>query len=202
MKKILIAIWAVLVLCGCSDSSPLATPETKAKKLIKEYIRNNLGDPDSYEEIASSPVDSTFDTPYYELAKSKYEQILDSLDFRRKAMKELGLIDEAIAVTEQQTNLIYAYIESFDTLSYVHNGYAMLHKYRAANSYGGKDIYMLYFGFNKELDTINSIDSITMQDIYVLKEEVEQGKGKLDSLERYERADIRRAENVVNAALK
>lgn len=201
MRKIFVVAVGMILLFGCAEQNPPATPETKARTLIKEYINNNLGDPGSYEEIVLSPVDSIFDTPYYELARKQYEEAYDSLDMIYDAMLDLRLYNEASKVVDKQSELRNVWLDSLDTLSVEHSGYGVFHKFRAANLFGGKEIYMLYFGLNKELDSIISVDSVTLQDIYDLKEEVEQSKGRLDSLNSYERADLKRSENILNVAL-
>ncbi len=191
----------LLCLCGCAGKSYLITPDDKAKKLIKEYITNNLGDLGSYEPITTSPTDSTFYQPYWDEVWERYNSVKDSLDKMYYIYMDLGLYDKAIDATKESRKFNDDFFASIDTLSYEHDGYGVFHKFRAANHFGGKEIFMLYFALNKELDSVISVDTITMQDIYDLKEDVGQRKDRLDSLNSYESADLKRYENIINAAL-
>lgn len=199
MRKILIVASVILTLCACSKEP--TTPEDKARALIKEYINNNLGDPASYESIVLGPIDSIFNRPYYDLAQEQYKQIYDSLDYARIAAKRLNLLDLAIETTNKLTDLIDTFLESQDTLSVEHYGYGAIHKFRVANTLGGKEIYMFYIEFDKEIGSIIYVDTVTMQDIYNYKEVLDAQEEEYEALSDYEKADYRRVSNMINTIL-
>ena len=199
MRKILIVASVILTLCACSKEP--TTPEDKARALIKEYINNNLGDPASYESIILGPIDSIFNRPYYDLAHEQYKQIYDSLDVAWEYMMDLGLYAEAVKVADKSSELVDTWLNSWDTLSYEHYGYGAIHKFRAANTFGGKEIYMFYIEFDKEIGSIINVDTVTMQDIYNYKEVLDAQEEENEALSDYEKADYRRIGNMINTIL-
>lgn len=181
MRKIFI-LCVVVCFLGCSDSNPLATPEAKAKKLIKEYIKNNLGDPDSYEEIYFSSLDSTY-TMLPNNIYSRLRELEFDFEYRGDFYKEL-------------------YQEEFDSLKKIELNFVpqlqmcQVHKYRAANNTGGRDVYVLQFYFDKDVATIEDVNLLTEEDIEMLKDVIKMYKNSDTPLSPEEQKALSKAEAI------
>lgn len=79
MRKILIVASVILTLCACSKIS--LTPEGRAKNLIKEHLKEHLGNPKSYDPIGFSelfiePEDNWAYMIHYFRAENEYGAIV------------------------------------------------------------------------------------------------------------------------------
>lgn len=181
MRKIFI-LCVVVCFLGCSGGSPIATPEAKAKKLIKEYIRNNLGDPDSYEEIYFSALDSTY-TMLPNNIYSRLRELEFNFEYRGDFYKEL-------------------YQEEFDSLKKIELNFvpqlqmSQVHKYRAANNTGGRDVYVLQFYFDKDVASIEDVNLLTEEDIEMLKDVIKMYKNSDTPLSPEEQKALSKAEAI------
>lgn len=163
MKKVVLFTIMVMCLFSCSPSK-----EDKAKALIKEYLKENLKDPSSYQPVSYSQLDSIF-FPYidteegkelfdlggmtgkfheksheFELAsleakfKIEYEALQDSVEYYKKKSEEFEELFK-----ENEENYKGEFI-----------GWIMSHQYRAKNSFGALDLDGKDFYFDKELTKI------------------------------------------------
>ena len=194
MKKILLVIAVLGLLCGCSKE---ATPETKARALIKNYIDSNLGDPKSYEAIVFTDLDSTFHSPARDEAYKRFEKLYDSLSLVRDMMSEIGQYNRSSEISDQILTLFDKYEAEVDTLPDEHLGYGMGHKFRFANIFGGKEVAILYFDFDKDVTMVNAIDTLTREEAAEARQELQKFKEENPILTEEEQRMVRRAENIL-----
>ncbi len=165
MKKLLLFLFIIplsFVACNMNTSK-----ESKAKKLIKEYLKTNMNDWDSYEPLEFSKLDSTFATVYdddeydklYRL-KSEYEDKAHDYCFKSnyRNYRKFNRLEEecrlkAKEIEAQMDSMENNYIKPF-------NGWAMSHKFRALNGFGGKIIEVRIFKFNKNITKIEKVYDI------------------------------------------
>ncbi|MCD8030051.1 MAG: hypothetical protein LUF85_04280 [Bacteroides sp.] len=65
MKKLLVILFISLILAGCSD-------EKKAQRLIKQYLKENLNDPSSYQPVSFGELE-VYSTKYGQLINMKHK---------------------------------------------------------------------------------------------------------------------------------
>lgn len=145
MKKIMPYI--VLLLIAICMYSCTKSPEEKAQILFEESIKPRMGNPKQYEFIQMSQLDSAFssleiDRTYLALKdslKANRVTLFDvmSKNYYAKKKKEEGLKSE-----------IKEYEDSF-TPHYI--GWHSKIEFRAANLFGGVQIYLADVYFNKDL---------------------------------------------------
>jgi len=148
MKNILLFLITLAIIgIGCTLS-----PEKKAQKAIKEYVKKNLDDPKSYESIEFSELlnDSTDfkDIPLGKklsdsLSHTKFDYELDSLGIidclnsdYPKGVLEMN--ERSIKVTRKKYfDTQRAYTEEIKNFKSEFKGYIMDHTFRAKNGFGG-----------------------------------------------------------------
>lgn len=143
MKKIILGLVVTLALFSCSKS-----PDEQAKNNIKEYLKTNMDDPSSYENVSFGKLDtlhSSFDeskegielrTKDSELS-SKLDALSAELDKEDLTMERLNQIQKEdkeittkrLAINDEQTKKSLNYKGPV-------NGYAMTHKFRGKNKLG------------------------------------------------------------------
>lgn len=193
MKKILFVVAVLGLLCGCSKE---VTPEDKARTLIKSYIDSNLGDPKSYEAIVFTNLDSTFHSPARDEAYKQFEKLYDSLSLVRDMMSEIGQYGRSSEISDQILTLFDEYEAKVDTLSEEHLGYGMGHKFRFANKFGGKEVAILYFEFDKDVSMVNAIDTLTREEAAEARQELQKFKDENPVLTEKEQRMVRSMENM------
>lgn len=193
MKRILLAMTVIGLLCACSKEP---SPETKAQTLIKSYINSNLGDPKSYEAIVFTELDSTFHSPARDEAYKRFEDLYDSLSLVRDALREIGQYRRSSEISDQILTLFDEYEAEVDTLPDEHLGYGMGHKFRSANKFGGKEISILFFEFDKDVTSVTAVDTITIEEITEVRQELQKFKNGETVLTEKEQRMIRSAENM------
>ena len=154
MKKIaLICIVVVFAACG--------SPEKTAQKLVKDYLKENLKDPSSYQPAKFGQLDSTYSEFVLNdgLIEREIKPIMDESerymeqgDFN-KAIDKAG--EAATKREELQAKMRAEFVPEFI-------GWSISHTYRAKNGFGALDISTDTFYFDKELTMV--IGVTTSQD--------------------------------------
>ena len=138
--------------------------ESKAKKLIKEYLKTNMNDWDSYEPLEFSKLDSTFkfisSNEKYKHEIIKCLDVLDSI-YDASNKEEQDNYDLYMEVIENRIQRDHAERirnigDKIDTM-FIFNGWRITHKFRNKNMYGAKVIETKTFFFNKNITRITSI---------------------------------------------
>ena len=162
MKKcITVFLIASALLCSCSQS-----PQRKAEKLVENYLKENLHNPQSYEAISFSNIDTLFikvgdkeqcpEAIEYEnkskLCDSKKKQYLSVLEsqsdtmsdeFRKSAVWKNKLAEAKTYLTSLiDSSQMYSEKASLAQLKYrlrgKFGGWKLEHTYRAKNKLGAK----------------------------------------------------------------
>jgi len=164
---VLVALMAVC-LFSCSPSK-----EDRAKKLIKEYMMENLKDPSSYQPVSFSKMDSVYssylETEEYEklYGKNGLQSIfkMKSMEFEAQSSvaetkkETVRLLDSALYYSKKYDELESVYSEkvnSYQGKEFI--GWSLNLKYRAKNSFGGLDFGEKYFRFDKDVTKITYSD--------------------------------------------
>lgn len=166
MKKFFLLTILTTCLLGCSSR------EDKIKTLIKEYVKENLKEPSSYEPLSFSVLDSTFTSYFsteegkmlYDLGSyfgeyyKKYDKF-DSLSFAafkkpHSFDKYLSLKDSAKYYRKKYEDAYMLYKENEKNFKGEFNGWRVTHKYRAKNGFGILDFENMEFFFDKEVTKI------------------------------------------------
>lgn len=163
MKRSLFIITVIAILASCSSSN-----EDKAKALIKEYMKENLKDPSSYEPVSYSQLDSLF-FPYIDTEeggklkelggmtgtyhKKAFDLELASITAKTRAEREL-LEDSANYFKRESEKYELLFKEKDKEYKGEFIGWIMGHEYRAKNSFGALDLDTKDFYFDKEVTEI------------------------------------------------
>lgn len=128
------------------------SPEKTAQKLVKDYLKENLKDPSSYEPIEFGSLDTLYtsvaaDTDYIKLAK-------EATEYLQKAVYDdygsgWGII--GMKLKEKADSIERNFVPAF-------KGWKMVHKYRAKNGFGALDLSTDIFCFNKELSKVTDVE--------------------------------------------
>ena len=166
MKKLFFSLILAGMLCACGNS-----PEKQAENRIKQYLKENLNDPSSYESISFGTLDSTFssvyDDPAFKELSEKNQAYRDSSHKAsiasiyaksRKETQEINLKrDEYDAIVKELE-------QKRDEIRVSHKGdfygWSMTHKYRAKNGVGALGIDVQTFYLDKELTTIRNVSKV------------------------------------------
>lgn len=136
MKKfVLLCFFASILLTGCNS------PQNRAEKLVKEYLKENLKDPDSYRNIKMGHVEKLTVIGLEQLALR--DKIKAGLISAAEALDSMGIYRNLMVNHKINPDSIIAY--------YVD------HKYRAKNSYGGYDISDVKYFFDVKITRIIDI---------------------------------------------
>ena len=145
MKKIaLICIVVVFAACG--------SPEKTAQKLVKDYLKENLKDPSSYQSIEFGSLDTLYtsvaaDTEYTDLVKEATENLQKALYSDHGS----GWAIIGMKLKEKSDSIERNFVPTF-------KGWKMAHKYRAKNGFGALDLSTDIFCFNKELSKVIDVE--------------------------------------------
>ena len=136
MKKTLF-ICLLVLLCSCQF-----TKQQKAEKLVKNYLKAHLNDPDSYESISFEKLDIN---PY------AYEDTITAGIALKE--KEKTLINQNKGY---EAKSIRKFLDSIDFIypNPIIKSYLLAHKYRAKNAFGGIVTTNSTFVFNNKCDSI------------------------------------------------
>jgi hypothetical protein len=156
--KNLFFIIVVFTTIGCS-----VTPEKKAQKIIKEYLKENLDNWNSYESVSFGKLDSLFSKITDD---EKYVKITsDILQWSQDYNYVDNYMNGKVAYYDKQefhkglraADSIKKYLPIHDSLENnfrpKHIGWKMPHSYRSTNPIGAiiihKDTFYFDFGINK-----------------------------------------------------
>lgn len=167
MKKILLFIIA-FAFVGCTS------PEKKAQKLIKEYLKTSMLDWESYEPVSFGQLDSVLTTPldnevYYAalLKESRFSSDFDTAKIHFDIY--IGLDDKR--ASEELANMkIYA--DSMEYYSHIMDnieseftptlkGWSMTHTFRGNNALGNKTISTHRFYFDIPLTELTNEEELS-----------------------------------------
>ena len=169
MKKVLLLLVACVTLFSCSQS-----PQKKAEKMVKAYLKKTLDDPSSYKGDSFDQLDSLFFIYFYtdeaiELRKlgwydaesdffgGKYglKATLFEIEARyAKTTKERQNFMDSVEVYKQKTLEIDKIYKENEAKYDEFVGWEVRHKYRAKNKVGALVLESKYFQFNKELTEV------------------------------------------------
>ena len=169
MKNIVLILAAAAFFAGC------ASDESRAKKLIREYMKASLKDPSSYEPISFGVLDSLF-SPYivteegrllfdlgshigeYGAKSSEYESKSRQLRIFGATLDDRRMALDYLDSAEFYNDKMEAAKKLFEKNDEAHVGefcgWLMTHKFRAKNSFGGVDVDEFSFFFNKEITSL------------------------------------------------
>ncbi len=168
MKKNLLIIVAIITLVACNStptqsitqsSEQSITPEKKAQSLIKEMLKVNMKDWDSYEEVTFGALDSTFESykgsSQFKNDIRKAASLATTIEFKRELYKD----DEDSLKKFKEDELEMKKIDSITIAmmkshAQIFSGWSMSHTYRGKNAFGSKDISTIVFFFDKDLTEI------------------------------------------------
>jgi len=141
MKRFLF-IACLLILSSCQF-----TKQQKAEKLVKDYLKTHLNDPDSYENVSFGKLTIN---PY------AYEDTIPAGIELKKKEDSLIRGNDSVAAKE-----IRAHLDSIDFIypNPIVKAYILDHTYRAKNGFGGVITYNQRFVFNKTCDTIMFVNN-------------------------------------------
>lgn len=137
------------------------SPEKTAQKLVRDYLKENLKDPSSYQPAKFGQLDSTYSEFVLDekLIVKEIEPIIEESDRylnQNNYDKAFDKAEEAaIKRKEMQAKLQADFVPEFI-------GWSISHTYRAKNGFGALDISTDTFYFDKELTKI--IGVTTSQD--------------------------------------
>lgn len=148
MKKILILMAAVSLLCGCSNQ------QQKAEKFIKEHIAKTIGDPKSYEPIEFSDLYahchlSEFDDSKYNEQLKQYANERNDLILagdNAGAAEILNKISQLSDKIEKERKLFIPKEEV--------GLYYIIHEFRASNEYGALTKYCNVYIFDNQMQEV------------------------------------------------
>ncbi|WP_343539639.1 hypothetical protein [Sphingobacterium thalpophilum] len=139
MKKLMLAITTICFMTFCS--SPVGpNNENKAQRLISEYLKRNLNDPESYESIEFSSIDSLKSIIFYTDEYSHYDKY--SKDKSNNLQMRLAYSKLLVQLASQPNPP---------------KGFSLTHTYRAKNGFGAKMLEKKKFIFNDRIDSIISV---------------------------------------------
>jgi len=174
MKSIVFVLFCVLLSISCSS------PDRKAKKLIKNQLKESLHDWKSYEPVKFGTLDSTFST---------YLDKEENVDIFLKYIKFKEEIDKLVEEVQDQdlegyysdyyiykrNRLITEAKEKLDSMGYYgplvdsikenfipeFNGWELTHSFRANNASGNKVIGHYKYFFDKDITIIKNSEDIS-----------------------------------------
>lgn len=141
----ILLVMLALTLFSCSKS-----PEEKARTLFEESIKPRMGNPDLYEYMQMTDLDSAYsslsiDRTYLALKDSLKNNKTTIYDAAFKTTKDFKAQKKKEKALEQ---VIKSYEENF-TPKYI--GWHSIIEFRAENLFGGRQIYKADVYFNDEL---------------------------------------------------
>lgn len=138
MKILVLAITIICFLTSCSSSG--LNNEGKAKKLITEYLKRNLNDPESYESVGFGKIDSLKSVVFYTDEYVHYEKYAN--DKSKNLQMRLAYSKLLVQLASQPNQP---------------KGFSVMHTYRAKNGFGAKMLEKKQFIFNDRIDSIISV---------------------------------------------
>lgn len=169
MKYLMFFLLMLLFLTSCQKSN-----EDIAKELIKQSLKENLDDWNSYESVSYGALDSVFSLMETDSTINDVELVLKRLE------RSFGISSSMLSMWKEDTvRYAQAYNEEFlkwsslnDSVSYyktlVENlksnyqprfeGFVMMHKFRANNENGVKQIFGMNFYIDSTLNKVVDVN--------------------------------------------
>lgn len=132
MKKTAIITFIILILVACN------TDQKKAEKLVKQYLKENLKDADSYKNIEMGDVKPL-----------TWRGLFVQEDVKKVKNKELPALEFEERLKSFLNNMKEQNMNPDSIIAYT-----MEHKYRAKNSFGGYVISNVQYMFDTQLENI------------------------------------------------
>jgi hypothetical protein len=154
MKKILLVIAAIVCFYGCNST------EYRVRDIVKEYIKDSIGDPNSYEAGEFGELYTVyatkFDTSEYDAQMKQYANERD--EYLRIGNSEKA--NEALNKISQLQEQMQKDIEAFTPNTEVY-AYYVIHTFRAKNEYGALTKYFYKYAVDKSFSTVLHKEEIT-----------------------------------------
>lgn len=153
MKRFM--LFFALMLSACTLSK-----QQRTEKVIKDYLQQKLKNPDTYESIKFSKLDTAF-TTY--INDPKYRAYMDSLD-GSEVQIESGSASEKQSIKKAMVDSAF-YQKEIDSIkrNYVkkQNGWIVTHTYRALDRFGALSLHTSRFTLNMACDSITDVQNLT-----------------------------------------
>jgi len=139
MKHALLVLFLSSLLLGCKE-----TPQKKAEKLVDIYLKENLKDPDSYQNIKIG-----------KLKEFTLEGLFIQEDLRKTKAKEVSSDGWADRLIEFRNTIKEKGMRPDSLLAYT-----MEHSYRAKNSFGGYVKRKVKYYFDSKIEDIIDVQDL------------------------------------------
>ncbi|MDR2950136.1 MAG: hypothetical protein LBV71_13125 [Prevotella sp.] len=169
MKKALSFFFLIIILASCAD-----TPQQIAETTIKNYLKEKLDDPSSYESVSFTEIKPTYlDFEYssdenadIEKKKKDAEQTLWRWEMKKLTPSISGLsienINDSILFYQSQKQTIDSVyrdaLRKYEASDRLQDGWTIGHTFRAKNKFGAKIKKTIYFDLNKDFTVNNALD--------------------------------------------
>jgi hypothetical protein len=156
MKYLMIAVifGLLIIMASCSNGE-----NEKPHNVIVKYIKEHLGEPDSYDPIDWDSIKPVFimkrnTRAYLDINDSIFKLLTDMDEsFRQNNGRPIfTLHDSVYRIVNKLKSQQRKYEEGVDSSITV--GYSIRHKYRAKNEYGAVEVMNRNFKLNKNMDTV------------------------------------------------
>lgn len=158
MKYLLITfLFGLLaIMASCSNSG---NENERPRNIIVKYIKDRLGEPDSYDPVEWDSIKPVFipkrETRAYLDINDSVSNLLADMDesFRQNNGRPiLSLHDSVYRVVNKLKSEQRKYENGVDSSIII--GYSIRHKYRAKNEYGALEVMNRNFKLNKSMDSV------------------------------------------------
>jgi hypothetical protein len=149
-----VVLFGLLMAFGC-------TKETPIEKSISEYVQTNFKDPESYEKISITILDTVMVGDEIKVEKAEYKGRIKDYEHINNKLKQ-GAQDEVIKTYIKDNNSQIDYYNKLiaerckDSSSTEIKFLKVSHKYRANNSFGAKEQYNDVVSLNKDCKVYSS----------------------------------------------
>ena len=164
MKKLLL-ITIVIALTSCGSSN-----QDKAEKLVKNYLKEKMNDPSSYESVSFSPLDSTFTKYDSTVEASKLKMLVSQCSYQADSLKveatylkgqnKIDMLNNVLAKTREAIKYDSIYNVDKENYKGQFNGWVTIHSYRGSNAMGAKILVKTAFFFNPDITKITETTSL------------------------------------------
>lgn len=153
----LVFIFCLILLIGVNSCQN--NDHDKSHNVIVKYIKDNLGEPDSYDPIEWDSIKPVFilkrETSAYLDINDSISKLLSDMDesFRQNNGRPiLTLHDSVYRIVNKLKSQQRKYERGVDSSIIV--GYSIRHRYRAKNKHGALEVMNRDFELNKNMDTV------------------------------------------------
>jgi len=169
MKKLLLIISMAITMIACT-TKPL-TNEQKAQAVVKQHLKENLGDPKSYKPVSFGPLDSVFT----ELSENEeyirnydeyvaYKELTDKWDLKTETERLLRNYESAIYCAETAARFndsadtyLKRSIVIKDNFKPALKCYRITHEYKASGPLGVAMPVKGVFFIDKEISKVENV---------------------------------------------